>query len=272
MAAWAAQSARAFEADGRLDDALLIAREAHDSIGDRCGAGAVACGNDGDAWLLDSDAADAQRDIAELEISSGARRRFKRCARRRRAAGRVRGVRQGVAGSSTSLDRVEAVNDVASHVEEHVRPVCREHDVDADDILTAYISARAERHTQLKKLAETKADEAASENDDLAFAVAALDEVDDDAKRTSAALTILTAARAPLLGWRDYIAHRSDLLDSDASVDEKRRPLADAARLVRLAHLAHRHRVPASTRATQPTLDSTAAHRVGRLAVEEDGA
>ena len=66
LAAWAAQRARALEADGRLDDALLIAREAHDSIGDRCGAGAVACGNDGDAWLADSDAADAQKDIAEL--------------------------------------------------------------------------------------------------------------------------------------------------------------------------------------------------------------
>ena len=60
LAAWAATRARALEADGRLDDALLIAREAHDSIGDRCGAGAVACGNDGDAWLADSDAADAQ--------------------------------------------------------------------------------------------------------------------------------------------------------------------------------------------------------------------
>ena len=92
---------------------------------------------------------------------------------------------------------MEAVKDVASHVEEHVRPVCREHDVDADDILTAPVSARAERHTQLRNSRRRRRDEAASENDDLAFAVAALDEVDDDAKRTSAALTILTAARAP---------------------------------------------------------------------------
>ena len=132
---------------------------------------------------------------------------------------------------------------MASHVEEHVRPVCREHDVDADDILTAYISARAEKHTQLRNSRRRRRDEAASENDDLAFAVAALDEVDDDAKRTAAALTILTAARAPFSEGVITLAHRSDLLDSDASVDEKRRPLADAARLVRLAHLAHRHRV-----------------------------
>ena len=76
-------------------------------------------------------------------------------------------------------------SDVASHVEEHARPVCREHDVDADDILTAYIGARAERHAARTR-ARRRRDEAASADDDLAFAVAALDEVDDDAKRTSA--------------------------------------------------------------------------------------
>ena len=107
------------------------------------------------------------------------------------------------------LDRVEAVNDVSTHVEEHVRPVCREHDVDADDILTAYISARAERHTQLRNCASGRRDEA-PENDDLAFAVAALDEVDDDAKRTWR-LTILTAARAPFSGQSLSRSWRRDL-------------------------------------------------------------
>ena len=223
LAAWAAQRARALEADGRLDDALLIAREAHDSIGDRCGAGAVACGNDGDAWLADSDAADAQRDIAELRSA------LERVAALRDAHGVDAQLGEYEACDKASLarrllDRVEAVNDVASHVEEHVRPVCREHDVDADDILTAYISARAEKHTQLRNSRRRRRDEAASANDDLAFAVAALDEVDDDAKRTAAALTILTAARAPFSEGVITLAHRSDLLDSDASVDEKRRP------------------------------------------------
>ena len=117
LAAWAATRARALEADGRLDDALLIAREAHDSIGDRCGAGAVACGNDGDAWLADSDAADAQRDIAELRSA------LERVAALRDAHGVDAQLGEYEACDKASLarrllDRVEAVNDVASHVEE----------------------------------------------------------------------------------------------------------------------------------------------------------
>ena len=221
---------------------LLIAREAHDSIGDRCGAGAVACGNDGDAWLADSDAADAQRDIAELRSA------LERVAALRDAHGVDAQLGEYEACDKASLarpllDRVEAVNDVASHVEEHVRPVCREHDVDADDILTAYISARAERHTQLRNRGDEGGTRSLPKMTTPPSCRRCLDEVDDDAKRTAAALTILTAARAPFSEGVITLAHRSDLLDSDASVDEKRRPLADAARLVRLAHLAHRHRV-----------------------------
>ena len=242
LAAWAAGRARALEADGRLDDALLIAREAHDAIGDRSGVGAVATGGEGDAWLADAAAADARRDVAELRSA------LERVAALRDAHGVDAQLGEYEACDKASLarrllDRVEKVDDVASHVEEHVRPVCREHDVDADDILTSYITARAEQHTQVRNSRRRRLDEAASDQDELAFAVAALDEVDDDAKRTAAALTILTAARAPFSDGVIQLAHRPDLLDTDAAVDESARGLADAARLVRLAHLAHRHRV-----------------------------
>ena len=86
----------------------------------------------------------------------------------------------GLARSATPR-RSRPSSDVASHVEERAARV-QEHDVDADDILAAYISARAEKHTQLRNSRRRRRDEAASENDDLAFAVAALNEVDDDAK------------------------------------------------------------------------------------------
>ena len=74
-----------------------------------------------------------------------------------------------------------------ANVAAHVRPVCAEHDVDVDALLVTYVHRRCAADGARRAAARrTRAEP--DENDDLAFAVAALEEVEaDDARIDSSA-------------------------------------------------------------------------------------
>ena len=262
LRAWATDAARGLEARGRLDDALRVAGAVLRALEGPHAVGALASGTRGDVWLADLDRVVATDDDQpnrpkdELRALYGTLRHVLSLRDDHGVASTLDSYESAdkAAIARALLDQVEDPAELGKEIDAHVRPICGEHGVDCDALLLDYARACARafavaRATEKKRRSGGRGEAADATDAQLARALAVREEIVDDAKRQLGALEVLERARPPY--GAAVVALATDVGDDDGGDEDRLDPaerdvatrLRDAARLVTLTHLAHKHRV-----------------------------